>query len=131
MATPASDAAASAPSSIDEYLAGFPDDVRPLLEQVRATIAAAIPQAEETIKYGMPTFLLGGRYALYFAGWKKHVGVYPVARGDEEFERMVAPYRAAKDSLNFVYTKPIPHELIATVARAAAVRAEARSSPPQ
>ena len=126
MATPA-----SAPPTIDAYIAGFPDDVRPILESVRSTIAAAIPQAEETIKYAMPTFLLGGRYALYFAGWKKHVGIYPVARGDEEFERMVAPYRAAKDSLNFPYDRGIPYDLIATVARAAAVRAEARSSPPQ
>lgn len=114
-------------TTVDEYLAGIPDEVRPILQKVRETIRSTIPDAEETISYGIPTFRLAGKYVLYFAGWKTHVGVYPVSRGDDEFEQAVGPYRAAKDSLHFSYAKPIPFELIARVARAEADRRTSRS----
>lgn len=114
------------PTTVDEYLVGFPDEVRAILHQVREAIRREIPGAEETISYGIPTFRLVGRHVLYFAGWKTHVGVYPVSRGDADFEAAVGPHRAAKDSLHFPYAKPIPYELIARVARAEADRRAAR-----
>jgi uncharacterized protein YdhG (YjbR/CyaY superfamily) len=113
---------AEKPTTVDEYLAGFPDDARAILERVRATIRDALPDADEVISYGIPTFRAGGHYVLYIAGWTKHVGVYPVSRGDDDFEAAVGSYRAAKDSLHFPYSKPIPYELIARVARAEADR---------
>ena len=110
------------PASVDEYLAQFPDEVRAILQKVRETVLAAVPGADESISYGIPTFRVDGHLVLYFAGWKSHVGVYPISRGDEDFELAVGPYRAATDSLHFPYAKPIPYELIDRVARAEAAR---------
>ncbi len=63
------------PATIDEYIAGFPDDVQPVLRQIRATIRGAAPEAQETISYQIPTFVLQGRHLVYFAGFRKHVSV--------------------------------------------------------
>jgi uncharacterized protein YdhG (YjbR/CyaY superfamily) len=105
-------------SEVDDYIAGFPADVREILAKVRGAIHASVPGGEEKIRYGMPAIMLGGRYAIHFAGWKKHVGIYPVAVLSPEIEAELAPYRAAKDSLNFVYAKPVPYDLIERVAAA-------------
>ena len=99
-------------SEIDEYIDGFPDDVRDILRRVRAAILGQVPGAQEKIRYGMPAVMLGGRYGIHYAAWKKHIGLYPVATAPEPLESQLAPYRAAKDSINFPYSKPIPYELI-------------------
>ena len=103
-------------NSTDEYIATFPDDVRPILTEVAAALRRALPGAEERIRYGMPAFMLGDRYALHFAGWKKHVGLYPVAPLDPELEAEVAPYRAAKDTVKLLYKKPVPTDLVERIA---------------
>ena len=54
----------TAPKDIDEYIAGFPNDVQEILEKIRMTIGEAAPDAEETIKYQMPTFTLKGNLVL-------------------------------------------------------------------
>ena len=105
-------------TEVDDYIAEFPADVQAILIEVRAALHSAVPNAEEKIRYGMPAVMLGGRYAIHFAGWKKHVGIYPVAVLTPELEQELAPYRAAKDSLNFVYTRPVPYDLIERVAAA-------------
>ena len=64
----------------------------------------------------MPAFMLGDRYALHFAGWKHHVGLYPVAPLDPELEAEVAPYRAAKDTVKLLYRDPLPTDLIERIA---------------
>ena len=66
-------------NATDEYVATFPDEVRPILTEVAEALRRALPGAEERIRYGMPAFMLSDRYALHFAGWKHHVGLYPVA----------------------------------------------------
>jgi uncharacterized protein YdhG (YjbR/CyaY superfamily) len=109
-------------TTVDEYLAQFPDETRAILRKVRESIRTAVPGAEESISYGIPTFRQDGHLVIYFGGWKTHVGVYPVSRGDEDYELAVGPYRAATDSLHFPYSKPIPYELIERVARAEADR---------
>jgi uncharacterized protein YdhG (YjbR/CyaY superfamily) len=103
---------ATAPSNVDEYIASFPADVQPVLQAVREAIRASVPDGEERIRYGIAAVMLGGRYAIHFAGWKHHVGLYPVPEFDGELEAEVAPYRAAKDSVNFPYSRPVPYELI-------------------
>lgn len=65
------------PQNIDAYIAGFPDEVQEILQKIRVTIHRAAPGAEEKISYQMPTFTLKGDYLIYFAGYKKHVGLYP------------------------------------------------------
>lgn len=62
-------------TSIDEYVVDFPPKVRKTLEELRRVIKAEVPQAEESISYGMPGFKLNGRSLVYFSAWKKHIGV--------------------------------------------------------
>lgn len=109
-----------APETVDAYLAGFPDEVRPILQQVRAAIHAGMPGATETIRYGMPAVMIADRYGLHFAGWRKHVGLYPVPRFPEPLESAVAPYRSAKDAVNLRYARPIPLDLVTRIAAAIA-----------
>ena len=104
----------TAPSTIDEYIAGFPPDVRQILERVRATIRKAAPDAQETIKYQMPTFTLNGNL-VYFAGFKNHIGFYPIPTGIEEFKKELSGYRQGKGSVQFPLDKPIPYELIGRI----------------
>lgn len=103
--------------TIDEYIAGFPDSVQKILQKIRATIQRAAPDAEETISYKMPTFKLNGHYLIYFAAYKKHVGMYPVPAGDSEFLEEIAPYQAGKGTLQFPLDEPIPYRLITKVVR--------------
>ena len=104
-------------ASVDEYIASFPDDTRAELARVRRAIHNAVPQSAEKISYGMATVTLDGKPLVYFAGWKRHVGVYPVPTGDAAFERAIGRYRAAKDTVRFPISAPVPVELVTTIAR--------------
>lgn len=111
----------AAPTTVDEYIAGLPEDVQPTLQSVRRAIHAGVPGAEERIRYGMPAVMLGHRYAIHFAGWKHHVGLYPVPTLEGALEAEVAPFRKAKDSVNFRYRDGVPLELVQRMAAAVAV----------
>jgi uncharacterized protein YdhG (YjbR/CyaY superfamily) len=113
-------------ATVDEYIASFPADVQQVLQDVREAIHHAVPGAGETISYHMPTITLDGSYLVGFAAWRKHVGLYPAPSGDAEFEREMAPYRAAQATARFPLARPIPLPLIG---RAAALLAEQRPAP--
>ena len=97
----------TAPKDIDAYVAGFPNDVQAILQKIRRTIRKAAPDAAETIKYQMPTFTLNGNL-IHFAAYKKHIGVYPVPRGDAQFKDALARYDGQKSTARFPFDKPIP-----------------------
>ncbi|HEX5857620.1 MAG TPA: DUF1801 domain-containing protein [Microbacterium sp.] len=111
-------APASPSSDIDGYIAGFPPEVAERLARVRAAIRENVPAPSEKIRYGMPAVMLGGRYALHYAGWKKHIGLYPVPALPEPLETEIAPHRAEKDSVVFPHTRPVPYDLIGRVTAA-------------
>lgn len=103
--------------TVDEYIAALPDDVRPAFEAVRRTVRRAVPApAEETISYGIPAIGLDGRLVLWFAGWKRHISLYPIPAGDATLNAELAPYAAAKGTLKFPLSRPIPLDLIGRVA---------------
>ncbi len=104
--------------TVDEYIAGFPENVQALLEQVRQTIRAAAPDAVEAISYRIPTFKQDGRYLIYFAGYKTHIGLYPVAVDDTKLGVQLAPYATGKATLKFPLDQPIPFGLITKVVKA-------------
>jgi uncharacterized protein YdhG (YjbR/CyaY superfamily) len=108
--------------TVDEYLASFPDEVQAILREIRTRIHRAVPGAGEKLSYGIAAFTLDDRYFIYLAGWKQHIAVYPVPRVDEDLEREVAPYRAAKGTLRFPLRKPIPYDLIERLAAVAAAQ---------
>ena len=99
-------------ANVDEYIRSFPAEVQVILEQVRQVIRNAVPGCAETISYQMPTITIDGRSLVHFAGWKNHLGLYPVPVGDEAFEQLVAPYRAAKDSARFRYDRAVPTDVV-------------------
>lgn len=99
------------PKTVDEYIAGFPDDVQAILQRIRATIKEAAPAAEESIKYQIPTYTLKGNL-VSFAAYQKHIGLYPAPSGTPEFNQALAVYRAEKSTVRFPLDKPIPYDLI-------------------
>ena len=101
--------------SIDQYIGSFPEEVRVVLEEVRLTIRNAVPDLEEKISYQIPTMTLGGKSVVHFAGWKRHISVYPVPAADAAFERELAEYVAGKGTLKFPLDKPIPYSIIERV----------------
>ncbi len=109
-------------ANVDEYIGSFPQDVQEILQRVRHAILAAVPDGVEKIRYDIAAVMVDATHAIHFAGWKKHVGLYPVPRFEGELEEAIGPYRAAKDSANFLYARPIPYELIERIARAIAAR---------
>jgi uncharacterized protein YdhG (YjbR/CyaY superfamily) len=119
--TPATKATA-APTTVTAYVDGFPEGQRAVLEQVRAALRRAVPGGEEKIRYGMPAVMFTDRYGIHFAGWKKHVGLYPVGELDPDLEAEVAPHRAKKDTVQFFYADGVPYDLIERIARALAAR---------
>jgi len=102
--------------NIDEYIAGFPKDVQALLEQIRTTVRKAAPDAVEAISYGMPAFKLNGNL-VYFAGFKNHIGFYPVPSGIEAFKKELSVYEQGKGSVRFPLNKPMPLDLITKIVK--------------
>jgi uncharacterized protein YdhG (YjbR/CyaY superfamily) len=101
----------SVPESFEAYASSFAPEIRSILRKVRATIRKAAPQAQESISYRMPAFKLHGEL-VYFAAFKKHIGLYPPVRGDAALMKAVAPYAGPKGNLQFPLDQPIPYDLI-------------------
>lgn len=99
------------PQTIDEFIAGYPKDVQEILEKIRAIIRSAAPGAEETIKYGIPTFTLKGNL-VHFSAYQKHIGFYPTPSGIEKFKEELSPYMRSKGTVQFPLDRPIPYDLI-------------------
>jgi uncharacterized protein YdhG (YjbR/CyaY superfamily) len=110
------------PTTVDAYVAGVTDDQRSALAALRALVLELLPGAEERISYKMPTVTLEGRPVLHYAAWTKHLSLYPVPRGDEDFEAVVAPYRAAKDAIHLRYDRPLPTDVVTRIVRLLAER---------
>jgi uncharacterized protein YdhG (YjbR/CyaY superfamily) len=102
--------------TIDEYINTFPKEVQNLLQTLRQTIREEAPEAEETIKYDMPTFTLHGNL-LHFAAFKNHISLYNTSKAVVAFEKEVSAYKTAKGSLRFPFDKPLPLPLIRKIVR--------------
>jgi uncharacterized protein YdhG (YjbR/CyaY superfamily) len=99
------------PKTIDDYIAGYPPEVRVILEKLRATVRKAAPGAEEAIKYRLPTFVLSGNL-VHFGAFKKHIGFYATPAGNKQFREELSAYKGAKGSVQFPLDKPIPYGLV-------------------
>ena len=102
-------------TTVDEYIAEFPETRQPALREVLHRIRSAAPGAEEAIRYGMPAFRLSNGHPVYFAGWKLHLSLHDIPKLDSALEPEVAPFRSGKDTLKFPFAKPIPFDLIERV----------------
>jgi uncharacterized protein YdhG (YjbR/CyaY superfamily) len=96
-------------SSVDAYIAAQPAHVRPRLRELRAIIRAAVPEATEVIKYGMPTYLHAGR-RVHFGAAKQHCALYGAAQ--DAFAADLDPYKTLKGTVQFPLDQPIPEALV-------------------
>jgi uncharacterized protein YdhG (YjbR/CyaY superfamily) len=102
--------------TIDEYILTFPPGVRKILEHMRETIHEVAPEAEEAIRYGIPTFTLNGNL-VHFAAFRNHIGFYPTPSAIEAFNKELSPYIHSKGTIQFPIDKPIPYDLVREIVK--------------
>lgn len=102
--------------TIDEYISKYPEEVQVILQRFRDTIKKAAPKAEETISYQMPAFKQDGML-VYFAGWKTHIGFYPVSSAIKEFSKELSKFDGSKGTVKFPIDKPVPYGLISRIVK--------------
>lgn len=105
-----------APTSIDDYIDRCPPKVQVILDQIRQTIRKSAPDAEEIISYRIPAFRQNG-IVVYFAAFKKHIGLFPPVSGDAAIEKVIAVYKGPKGNLQFPLDQPIPYGLIGRIVK--------------
>ena len=105
-----------APKTIDEYIAGQPEQCQPYLKAVREAIRTALPEAEERISWSMPTYWKKHNF-IHFACFKKHIGLYPGPEAVEEFAEQLRDYKTSKGAIHLPYDKPLPVDLIKAIAK--------------
>ena len=103
--------------TIDDYIATVSPEARQILAEIRRLIHLKVPQAQEAISYQMPAFKLQ-RTFIYFAAFKKHIGVYPPVTRDQSLIAATARYRNDKGNLAFPLDETMAYELIGRVALA-------------
>lgn len=103
-------------STIDEYIASFPDEIQKKLHDLRETIRSCAPGASEKISYQMPTFFLHGNL-IHFAAYKNHIGLYPTPNGIQAFSKELSIYASGKGSVQFPLDKPLPLELVKKIVK--------------
>ena len=102
--------------TIDEYISEFPKDVQAVLKRIRSTIRKAAPNAQEAIKYQIPTFVQNGNL-VHFGAYKAHIGFYPTSKAVVKFKKELSPYAGGRGTVRFPLDKPIPYDLIGRIAR--------------
>lgn len=103
--------------SVTEYISGFPESTQVVLNQVRECILEVLPEAEETLKYGIPTYVLKKKNMVHFGGYKRHLGFYPTPKVLSHFEREIAGFVSSKGAVQFPLDQSMPLELIAEMTR--------------
>ena len=103
-------------NDIDAYIERFPEVVQKLLQEVRAAIKKAAPEAEEAMKYAIPTFIYKGNL-VHFAAFKNHIGFYPTPTGTQAFSKELSVYKSGKGSVQFPIDEPMPLELITRIVK--------------
>ena len=104
------------PKTIDDYINHFDNATKDILQKIRLCIHQSVPDAIETISYGMPGFKFK-EIIVYFAAWKNHIGFYPTPSGIEKFTHELAEYEISKGAIKFYYNKPIPYNLIEKITK--------------
>lgn len=99
-------------NNIDEYIVQFEEKTRKLLEELRMLIKNTIPESEEAIRYGIPTFRVKNKNLVHFSGNKNHIGFYPGAEAVAVFQDKLKEYKTSKGTIQFPLNHPLPHKLI-------------------
>jgi uncharacterized protein YdhG (YjbR/CyaY superfamily) len=109
---------AATPATVDEYLAAIPDGRRARFEELRATVHAAAPDAEEVITYAMPAYRLGGRFMCSIGCYARHDSLFPASQlVIDRLGGLVTPHVRGRGTLQFAASQPLPLELIGRIVR--------------
>lgn len=108
-------------TDVTAYLDRLSPRTREAVDRVRAIVREELPEATESLSYGMPTFSLDGSRVVHVAGWAKHVSIYPVPVA-EALQPDLVPYVSGRGTLKFPLSATIPYELIRRIVRALAHR---------
>ena len=107
------------PATVDAYFASLPTRSRSVLDEVRAAIRAAAPDATEAISYAMPAFRSHGRGLVAYAAFSDHWSLFPMGGGVlDRHAAELAPYRSGKGTLRFSYDDPVPIAIVTLVVEA-------------
>ena len=104
-------------ATIDEYIASFPPDIQEKLQGIRAVIRKAAPDAEEAIRYGIPTFRQDGNNLVHFAAFKDHLSFFPTPSGVAKFREELSSYKLSKGTIQFPLDRPVPYDLVERITR--------------
>jgi uncharacterized protein YdhG (YjbR/CyaY superfamily) len=102
--------------TVDEYISAFPASTKKILQEVRKTVHAAAPQAEDVISYNMPASKFKG-VLVYYAAYEKHIGFYPTASGIEVFKNQLGDYKFSRGAIQFPIDQPMPLDLIIKIVK--------------
>ena len=105
-----------APKTIDAYINAQPEEIRPVLRQVREVISRALPDAVERISWKMPTYWKKHNI-IHFAGFKNHFSIFPGDKAIEHFLPKLKSYGTSKGAVRFSYNEPPNLDLIAEIAK--------------
>jgi uncharacterized protein YdhG (YjbR/CyaY superfamily) len=119
---------ASAPKTVDEYLARVPPRFRTALQRLRRTIKAAAPDADEVVSYQMPAFRQNGML-VYYAAFKDHCSFFVgSAKVRRQFSAELKPFETGKGTLRFTPDRSLPADLVTRVVKARVAENAARRS---
>lgn len=98
--------------NINSYINSFDSSIQFVLNKIRKLIQGNSPDAEECIRYGIPTFQLNGKNLVHFAAYKNHIGFYPTPSGIDAFKNQLSSYEYSKGTVKFPLERDIPYRLI-------------------
>lgn len=102
---------------IDEYISFFESNVAKKLIKIRTIIKKIVPKATEVISYGMPAFKLNGKVLVYFAGFPKHIGVYPFPSANKDFKKYSKYYKTSKGTIQFPLDIDVPVNVVTHIVK--------------
>ncbi len=101
---------------VDEYIEGFPGEIKNKLKEIRGIIRGTIPEAKEKMAYGMPTYYYKEN-VVHFAGYKEHLGFYPTPAGITKYIKKLEQYKSSKGAIKFNIKDTLPRELIIEITK--------------
>jgi uncharacterized protein YdhG (YjbR/CyaY superfamily) len=100
-------------AQVDGYLDRLDEPKRSTLQQLRRTILELLPDAEETISYGMPAYKVQGKTIAGFAAFKNHLSYLPHSGSVlDKLGDALTSYESTKGSLHFAVDQPLPRDLV-------------------
>lgn len=98
--------------TVDQYMQSFEGQPKERLEEIRALVKTLLPGATEKISYNIPAYFVGGKLIIYFAGYEKHIGVYPGKTKSAAYNRLAEKYAHGKSTARFPHDQPLPKDII-------------------